>query len=595
MFTRRVALGCARRRGAVVVLVAVCMIVLLGFAALTVDVGLMYNARTDLQRSADSAALAAAAVLSEYDLENPEGEALTTAKEFVKLNPVLGKTVTVETQDVSFLRSRLSGGQYTFHPIDFQPDAVRVNVRLSEDSPNGPLGLFFAGIFGRNNTSVSASAVAGMIPRDMALVADLSASHTDDSELRKYRTTTINMHEVWDALPGGFGEIGTVWGPGDPLPGNDLRQAAGPGWGFMKRLGYGTLVVNPNYNPTTDQGLVSLPYRQNWTNATLSAYLTDQKYSPAEIAAIMQSGSSDSTSTYPMRVAVALGLATWNSGLPGGRWSKVSQPAGNANSSINNSEMVWSETIMGRTPADSSAIWLSWIRDYMMSTNNTMYHANSAFQYRYGVKTFINYLLEERPEPGESIELADVPTQPMQAVKDGVSHMMSMLSEMESQDQISLECYSTIGKHEVNLTSDFEQVSQRLSELQAAEYGHYTNIGAGLERAIEELSSSRARKFSKKIIILYTDGIANIDKEGDYNLGAAKQYAWDMAKEATRRGFRIYAVSVGSEPDRSFMDRIAELGDGEHFHAEGSIQQYSAQLDQILNILSAKRPVQLIQ
>ena len=33
--------------------------VLLGFAALTVDVGAMYNARAQLQRSADSAALAA--------------------------------------------------------------------------------------------------------------------------------------------------------------------------------------------------------------------------------------------------------------------------------------------------------------------------------------------------------------------------------------------------------------------------------------------------------------------------------------------------------------------------------------------------------
>ena len=35
--------------------------VLLGFGALTIDVGVMYNVRADLQRSADAAALAGAA------------------------------------------------------------------------------------------------------------------------------------------------------------------------------------------------------------------------------------------------------------------------------------------------------------------------------------------------------------------------------------------------------------------------------------------------------------------------------------------------------------------------------------------------------
>ena len=49
----------SRRRGVVAVLVAVILVTLLGFAALTVDVGAMYNARAELQRSADAAALAA--------------------------------------------------------------------------------------------------------------------------------------------------------------------------------------------------------------------------------------------------------------------------------------------------------------------------------------------------------------------------------------------------------------------------------------------------------------------------------------------------------------------------------------------------------
>jgi Flp pilus assembly protein TadG len=47
-----------RRRGAVAVQTAVMSALLIGCAALAVDVGMMYSARTELQRAADAAALA---------------------------------------------------------------------------------------------------------------------------------------------------------------------------------------------------------------------------------------------------------------------------------------------------------------------------------------------------------------------------------------------------------------------------------------------------------------------------------------------------------------------------------------------------------
>jgi Flp pilus assembly protein TadG len=578
------------------------MVVILGFAALTIDVGAIYNARGDLQRSADAAALAAAAMLSEFE----QGDTVTLARQmavsYVEKNPVLGKKVTVDPDDdVTFLRAHYNStiNQYSFTPTNVLPDAVRVTVRLSSDSPNGPLSLFFAGIFGRHATNVSASAIAAMVPRDIAIVADLSASHTDDSELRHYRSTAVNLWDVWAALPGGIDDVDSVWDPGQIPPhwvlGGAIPQAAGPGWGLMKKLGYGTLDIDSSYSPASDPGLVYLPYRENWTSGAMSAYLVQEGYSAGEVNAIMRTGSGDTTSSYPYRVAVALGLADWNSGMPGGRWSKVGEPAGNANTAITTSEVVWTETIMGRTPSESASLWLDYIRDYAMGTNNTMYSANPAFRYRYGAKTFVNYLLENQTEPGQTPELADVPTQPMQAVKDGIRYMMQGLLELDTPDQVALEVYSTIGVHEVDLTGDFERVSSRLNEMQAAHYGHYTNVGAGLERAIEELSSSRARSVSKKVIVLYTDGIANINASGRYDLGGARQYAWDMAREAVRRGFRIYAVSVGTEADRAFMDRIAKLGDGQHFHAEGSIEEYSAELTQIFNALSAQRSIALVQ
>ncbi len=60
-----------RRRALVAVQVAVMAPVLLGFAALTIDVGAMYNAKAELQRTADSAALAAASMLAEFAAGDP--------------------------------------------------------------------------------------------------------------------------------------------------------------------------------------------------------------------------------------------------------------------------------------------------------------------------------------------------------------------------------------------------------------------------------------------------------------------------------------------------------------------------------------------
>jgi hypothetical protein len=43
------------------------------------------------------------------------------------------------------------------------------------------------------------------------------------------------------------------------------------------------------------------------------------------------------------------------------------------------------------------------------------------------------------------------------------------------------------------------------------------------------------------------------------------------------------------------MQQIADIGAGEHFHAEGSIDQYSQQLESIFQRLGGTRPVELVE
>ncbi len=595
------------RRGAVAVQVAVLMTVLLGFAALTIDVGAMYNARGDMQRAADSAALAAAALLSDYSQGDPLETARAAAVDLVGNNDVFGGAVTLDPEaDVIFGRANYNyaTNAYSFEPTVTAPDSVRVRVRRTADSPSGSMPMYFANVFHISSVNIAADAIAMNIPRDIAVVADLSASHTDDSELKHYALTQINLHEVWDAFPGGIDDAGGSWDP-DNLPAGwtldedgYTPQAAGPAWGLMKQLGYGTTDENvvSGYSPSADAGLIRLQYSSNWSNATLNSYLIAQGYNTAERNAI-NNGSTDGSGYYDNRVAVALGLARWNSGIAGGLWQSLGAPPGNANTTIGDSELTWLEAVPAMTTSASAAIWRDWIDNYVRSTNNEMYSANSGFRYRFGVKTFINYLMEKRPTNSQTPLLAGTPEQPMKAVKDGVNVLAAYLDDLDTDDQVSLEVYGTTGVHEVDLSLDPYAVSNRLNEMQAGHYNTWTNIGGGIQRAIEELASARARPNARKMIFLLTDGYANVNSSGgtgDYAGGNA--YAVNRAEAAAAAGIRIYTISVGAYANPDLMEQIAQIGNGEHFFASSAdIDGYTAQLQDIFATLGGRRPVMLIK
>lgn len=599
--------GGPRRRGVVAVQVAVLIVVLIGFAALTVDLGAMYNTKGDLQRTVDAAALAAASKLADWSQGDPTDAARQAALDYVRSNHVMGRGMELDAAtDLTFGRASYNAqtGQFDFTPTTTAPDAVSIVLRHTENSPNGAVPLFFARIFGRDSTEMQVSAMAMMVPRDIAIVADLSASHTDDSEFRNHKSTEINLYDVWDALPGGSNDVeacdGVSCGAGTVCSGGACVAAgpgalAGPAWGYMRNLGFGTETVDPSYNPTTDPGLVRLAYNSTWSNSALRTYILGRGYSSSEADALMAS-SYDTSGAYPYRVAVALGLADWNSGKSGGRWQTLGLPPGNNNNWVSANELQWSETIFGNSLSASDDIWVNYIDSYMRSTSTEMYDSNSNLRYRFGIKTFVNYLMEKRVSNAQTPELSDAPTQPMQAVKDAVHYLCDVIDDLDSDDQISLEVYGTTGRHEVNLTHDHQSVAARLDEMQAGHYDSWTNMGGGLLQAIQELTGERARNTSRKMIILLTDGNANVDSSGNTgNVSGGNAYALQMAQEAASHGIIVFAVSVGAESNQSLMEEIADIGGGEHFFAGENVEEYSEQLAEIFRRLGGTRPVQLIR
>ncbi len=154
----------AARRGVTIVQVAIFAPIAVGFTALAVDVGLLLNAQGDLQRAADSAALAgASAYISDDGLMMNKAALKTTIEErsqaFSLQNPTLWVSTILDTQDIQ-------AGTHSFDNPDAELydgerwNAAEVLVRREPGSSNGAVAFFFARIFGMAEGGVTADARA---------------------------------------------------------------------------------------------------------------------------------------------------------------------------------------------------------------------------------------------------------------------------------------------------------------------------------------------------------------------------------------------------------------------------------------------------
>ncbi len=154
------------QRGGVAILFVLCLPVLLGFAALAVDLARINLTRVELQNAADAAVLAGARSLSDPSVAASDKPYNWTAATITALdvvqhnyaNAALLHDAIIETgylnlQDPS-LGLRTSGTPGGDVP------AIRVTVALSSTQNNGPLQLFFAPILGIAERNIQASAIA---------------------------------------------------------------------------------------------------------------------------------------------------------------------------------------------------------------------------------------------------------------------------------------------------------------------------------------------------------------------------------------------------------------------------------------------------
>jgi Ca-activated chloride channel homolog len=175
MSTDRITQTHSSRRGAMMVLIAVCLPLCIIMAAFAIDVAWMQLVRTELRTSTDAAARAAAKELS---LSQTTAAARNRAKEVAKRNLVAGDPLLLDNGDIVFGKGTQASetSRFKFTPGGNKPNAVQISGRRTKGSLTGPVDLLFAGVLGVRQFEPTEQAVSTQLDRDICLVVDRSGS-----------------------------------------------------------------------------------------------------------------------------------------------------------------------------------------------------------------------------------------------------------------------------------------------------------------------------------------------------------------------------------------------------------------------------------
>jgi Flp pilus assembly protein TadG len=140
-------------RGSILVLAAIALFAIFGFATIAIDVGCIFTAKNELQSAVDASALAAASGLT-----FSQSTAVQRAMEISNRNLVLRQPLALQSSEIALLDNT----------------TARVSAQRS-------VSLFFAKVLGLQTTRISATATARLGNRDIMIILDRSGTMDDDT------------------------------------------------------------------------------------------------------------------------------------------------------------------------------------------------------------------------------------------------------------------------------------------------------------------------------------------------------------------------------------------------------------------------------
>lgn len=178
------------RRGAVIPLVAVFLVVLFALAAISIDLAYLQLVRTQLRATTDLAAKAAASALLQGQTD---AQAQAAAIAVAAQNKVAGHALVLTAADFSFGQpQQQADGSWAFVAGLTPSHAVKINSKLFSNNANGAVKLFFAPVLGVSSLQTQDTSVASAFQCDLSLCLDRSGS-------MKWDTSGID----WDYPPYG--------------------------------------------------------------------------------------------------------------------------------------------------------------------------------------------------------------------------------------------------------------------------------------------------------------------------------------------------------------------------------------------------------
>jgi Flp pilus assembly protein TadG len=218
------------RRGTVAVLACLLMIALLGMVAFAVDLGYLANAQAELQRSADSAALAACYQLiykgtpgTPVNLSSNVTQVPISARQYAGLNRVCQSAPTLSDSEIvtGYIADPTKpGGTIDTGANVNLFNSVQVTLRKNS-SENGQVPSFFGKIFGVTGSNASATATAAFIANVGGFGIPQSTSGQTNLNLLPF---ALDL-DTWNAMLAGDTTVSTdIWNynsDGQVVPGSD--------------------------------------------------------------------------------------------------------------------------------------------------------------------------------------------------------------------------------------------------------------------------------------------------------------------------------------------------------------------------------------
>lgn len=565
------------RRGAILILTAVVMIVVLAIVALALDISYLSLTKTQLQGAADAAALAGA-----MELSGTEDPAIVRANALAAIQDVASHhhngdraSLTVDATDVTFGKMAWDNAtnSYTTNWGDAQTPYNVVKVRAERDagggaSPDSRLPLFFAPVIGHTKATIGAVATASFQPRDIMVVLDFSGSMNDDSSfdgIAKLGRTFVesNMQTMWNEL-------------GSPVYGN---MAFTPAYAVLKGVAASGTIPH-----------IDVTYKRTSVPVVSTLNLTQVKLQFSNNNTQTFTGLSAKTGTFA-------GTGS-NSGKDITKCWVKSGTNGSMSSGSNGELFDFTaaniKTALGLngTYPYASGSWSDYISKVQASSGDIK---DAGYRDMYGYMTWIEYLQTQQESAAETADLWKTSEQPVGLLKDGVDEFVNYLTTIEAEDHVGLAIYThsnaagAILEH--GLSTNLTQVKDTTRHRQAGHYKSGTNISAGMKVARTELVTN-ARPRSFRMMVLMTDGLPN-EPTSDV---VAKANVLTEANSAAAAKIKILTISLGSGADTSLMQQVADITGGVHFNVPGgsNIATVRAQLQEVFRQIASSRPLRLV-